>query len=1003
MRKQLQILNVFNRSRYWWGLLPVLFLFFQSCQEDSSPLYKTIICTVDTAQLDETGKKFLFSQGDSIPQVVNVGGYLTDEEAYTGTHSVLLTGNKKYGLSSTFSNLSGNEHFIVSIWRKDVSGKSGLIVQGDKTRNLYIAHIEVSEIGENGWEKLKIEVEVPPNTKEVKFYVWKIGADSAFYDDLEIQVLPPKEYPAYVEEPKLHLYFSEKSMKKFESKRYRAFEEGILISDGEWMKGIMSDEKDVMPIKARLKGDWLDHLYGEKWSLRVKMRDDFTFNRLRVFSLQNPATRYNLHEYLAHNLFSNNDVLTTRYGFIPLYFNGKSLGIYAWEEHFTKQLVEFNLRREGPILKFDEDPFWRMQQHAKVWEKWIQLPYYETSKVVAFGQSKIRQKPALAQQFHIAQSLMYQYKDQKAPIDEIFNIDVYAKYWAIADIINGKHGIAWHNQRMYYNPVICKLEPINFDDYTENSKKPADISALTIESKGTVLVEEIFLNHIFSSKKFLNLYIKYLELFSNEDQLKIFIESEKESLDRFEKMIQAETKKYEFNNAFLLENAALIRQRLPELKQKLAEGYFNNFQVEAALKVADTGFHPALTADYINAFYYPLEAGGAQMQLENFTGRTIEVIGLADEDERMIHLMEQPIFLSPFVNYVKDTTISIALVESAVHLVFRVNEHKEILYSDLSLWEKNLDLSPYQKLLHSADYKKTGLFDIKGDSLIVRSGKHELNEKILIPSAKVLVFEAGVELDIVLNATIISHSPVFMLGTKENPVKIFSSDSTANAFSVLQAEGKSELQHVIFSHLNTLNFDGWILTGAVNFYESEVLISNCAFEHNHCEDALNIIRSDFLVSETHFSHILSDAFDSDFCTGTLKSSTFQYVGNDAIDFSTSQIIIEDCDIKNIGDKGVSGGEGSTLYVINTNISDCNIGAASKDLSLVDMQGVTISNCNYGLVALKKKPEYGPAVLKTKNIVLENCKKKYLIEKLSVLHLNGRKIEGVHKKVSELFY
>jgi hypothetical protein len=993
-----------RRIPYFYLLFLLTFILsFQSCQLDQTNSYKTVLCNVDTTQLDKEGKKFVISVGTLSSQDINVSGYLNTLEAHTGTHSVLLTGKRKFGLSTTFDGLHGNEYFIVSIWRKDASHKSGLIVQGDKTKTLYIAQKDAVEQGKNGWEKLEIEVEVPPNIKEVKFYVWKINADSAFFDDLEIRLLPEKEYPIYAEEPKLHLYFGKKNMRKFEAKRLRAFEDGILISDGDWMKGVMSDEKGVMPIKARLKGDWLDHLRGKKWSIRVKMRDDYTFNRMKVFSLQNPATRYYLHEYLAHKLFSKNDVLTTRYGFIPMYFNGKSLGIYAWEEHFSKQLIESNLRREGPIMKFDEDPFWRMQQHAKVSDEWLQLPYYETSRVVAFGLNKILKKPVLAQQFQIAQGLMYQYKNQTAPIDEIFNIDAYAKYWAIIDIVNGKHGIAWHNQRMYYNPVICKLEPINFDDFTEDSKNPADISALTIESKGTVYIEELFLNHIFSSKEFINLYIKYLEYYTNENQLKKFIESEKESLDHFENMIQEENERYEFNNTFLLENANLIRRRLPELKKKLAEGYFNNFQVKAAPKVADTGFHPALTADYINAFYYPIEAGTAQMRLENYTGRTIEVIGLADNKQRMVHLIDQPIFLSPYVNDVKDTTILLSYNELAAYLAFRVNEHEEIMYSELSLWEKNTGLSPYQKLLHSSDYTRVGLFEERGDSLIVKSGKYQLSEKVMIPADKILVFEANIELDIIKNAAIISYAPVFMNGEKDKPIHIYSSDSTANAFTVLQASGRSKLDYVVFSHLNTLSYEGWNLTGAVNFYESDVDVSNCVFEYNHCEDALNIVRSDFLVTQSEFLNIYSDAFDSDFCTGTLENSTFQYVGNDAIDFSTSQIKIDYCNIKNISDKGISGGEGSTLSVLNTTILDCNIGAASKDLSVVDLQNVSIENCNYGLVALQKKPEYGPAILKGKKLKLINCTKKYLIEKRSVLHINGRKVDGTQKKVAELFY
>ncbi|NOR86932.1 MAG: hypothetical protein GQ527_04935 [Bacteroidales bacterium] len=1006
MTKTHGILNFFERTNPFLVLIMLLFLFLQSCElENKIDLYDSIYCDVDTSKIDETGKKFIVSKNKLINQELNIGGFISDQESYSGNHSILLTGKKVFGLSTKFHQLKGNDHFLLSVWRKDPSGKAALVVQGDKTSSIYIARKEAVEVGENGWERLEIEIEIPPNVHYISCYTWKIGADSAFFDDLEIHELPPKEYPAFAKDSKLHLYFSDRKMEKFENKRFRAFEDGILISDGEWMKGIMSDELGVMPIKARLKGDWLDHLIGKKWSFRVKMRDDFTFNRMRVFSLQNPNTRYFLHEYVAHQLFDSQDVLTTRYGFIPLYVNGTSLGLYAWEEHFAKQLVEFNLRREGPILKFDEDPLWRVHQQLVLQKTWLTYPYFETSRVVAFGMGKTLEKPALAQQFNIAQSLMYQYKDRKAPINQIFNVDILAKYWALIDITNGRHGIAWHNQRVYYNPVLCKLEPINFDNYTDYYKedKEAIITALLFKAQETVGPEHNLLYSVFHSSEFVALYIEYLEKYSDESFLKDFMDQQTDHVSKYESMIQEEFKKYSFSDQFLYTNAATIRAKLPELKERWKSGFYETYTLTDLDKIADTAYYPGMIPKYINANYYFFQANEAHLRLENNSGRTIEILGLADEDKKLIRLLNQPVYLKPFEIEVKDTTITTSYTDQASQLAFRVNGHEEILYAELSLWRRNYEKSPYQELLASSDIKRSGLFQEKGDSLIVKKGRYQLKEKILVASDKIVIFEAGAELDMINHAAFISHAPVFMMGNEKQPIRISSSDSTANSFTVLQAKEKSELKHVIFSHLNTLNYNGWTLTGAVNFYEADVLISHCTFENNHCEDALNIIRSDFLVEYSSFLHIYADAFDSDFCTGVLDESKFDYVDNDAIDFSTSQIEIQNCSITNIIDKGVSGGEGSTLMLRNTFISNCNIGVASKDLSIVDMVNVTIEDSYYGLVALQKKPEYGPATLLSKKLVLKNCNIKHLIEKGSKLELNGRKITGTQEKVADLFY
>jgi len=203
--------------------------------------------------------------------------------------------------------------------------------------------------------------------------------------------------------------------------------------------------------------------------------------------------------------------------------------------------------------------------------------------------------------------------------------------------------------------------------------------------------------------------------------------------------------------------------------------------------------------------------------------------------------------------------------------------------------------------------------------------------------------------------------------------------------------------------LNTLNYKGWILTGGVTLYESDVNINNCEFINNKCEDALNIVRSDFYVSDCKFENIYSDAFDSDFCTGKLQNTNFNNIGNDAIDFSGSKISITNCNIHNANDKGISGGEISDLAINKCIISDSNIGIAAKDLTNLTVKDCNINNCKYGFVAFQKKPEYGPGKIIAEKTELNGIINPYLIEKKSVLILNHKKIEGFDKKTAKKFY
>ena len=135
----------------------------------------------------------------------------------------------------------------------------------------------------------------------------------------------------------------------------------------------------------------------------------------------------------------------------------------------------------------------------------------------------------------------------------------------------------------------------------------------------------------------------------------------------------------------------------------------------------------------------------------------------------------------------------------------------------------------------------------------------------------------------------------------------------------------------------------------------------------------------------------------------VSNSLFRNVGNDAIDFSGSQIRIVNTDITEAGDKGISGGEDSYLTVENTHIARSNIGLASKDLSTVIVSNSTVNDCNYGILLLQKKPEYGPARMILNNTPITNAKTKQLIEKGSEVLLEGKLVKGDRNNLTEIFY
>ncbi|MCK5840030.1 MAG: hypothetical protein KAG99_09275, partial [Bacteroidales bacterium] len=469
----------------------------------------------------------------------------TTEESRSGKYAFKLNEKQQYGPSCTLRNIKKGEYFQITVWKKGKEGK-GIIVADIRGNEFYLATRKTDEISDNGWERLKLDIFIPPDIKhgELIIYTWNPDTEEVYFDDIKIISAPSKIYPDYDEDP-LRIFFDTPDKLKLEEKRAEAFKVGILESgSNDWVRGILFCDHDMMKAKLRLKGDWLDHLRGDKWSFRIRMHRDYSWKNMRTFSIQTPLARDFLNEWMAHRVFLKEDILTPRYEFVPVKIEDKSLGYYAYEEHFDKQLLESRERREGPIMKFTEEAFWSIQKVFINSKRYHKLPCYEVSVIEPFHINRTLESPTLFNQFLIAQNLMFEYKNSLAPPSEIFNLEVLAKYYALNDVLKSHHAIAWHNQRFYYNPVLCNLEPIVFDAYTDRGVKKmgnqAVVGEFDIREKTETEQSVVMHFNLFKEAAFTNRYIQYLEKYSDEEYIRTILNELKPEIKYYESRIRKE-------------------------------------------------------------------------------------------------------------------------------------------------------------------------------------------------------------------------------------------------------------------------------------------------------------------------------------------------------------------------------------------------------------------------------------------------------------------------------
>jgi hypothetical protein len=925
--------------------------------------------------------------------------YQSNLAARTGSYSCRLpaSGETVYGFGYKFQSPPAGRSYKASVWRKKgLNTDSYLVVNLEGEHAEYLQVNQPTDSDTTGWERLEIRFNTPyqKSVERINVYVYSLGQNEAFFDDLLIEELFVDSSSVFTRTV-IDLEVKGTQLEQLKQKRAEALQRGILTSaEDDWVKAKLKEgSQAALPIEIRLKGDWLDHLRGDKWSFRVKMREGNTWRRMRSFSLHTPLARNFLSEWVLHQLWEKEDVLTTRYDFIELRLNGQPLGVYAVEEHFDKQLVEYRQRREGPIIKLSETAYWaaierQLQQHGFV-ATVEKLPPAEWQKapIEAFRENTINENPVLAEQYEQARSLLYQYQQGWKPASDIFDIERMAKYYAISDILNAYHGIVWHNQRFYYNPVTALLEPIGFDGFGGPPEQRYGILGAGALHPTLADRDQIF-SSLMLDPLFTRAYIAALNRISDKEYLQPFLDKVYPGWAARLAFLQTEFTTYQPDLGEITTEAQYIQSILLPIDNFSLTPYQkgNKLLLEnrhiLPIEVVGYGLRPdQMTEQLDTALVLPGAIGRKFLQRIQRDSQITDFKKLKFLEHGVLKEQSPPLFFSLEIN-AQPSYLFFRVLGTERRFSSKVNKQGIPDYQIAS-----------QALKKGAKVRKGASYQVKGENIYFKAGKHVLSEDIVLPAGYTIVLEAGTTIELEAGVHFISFSPVKAYGTPEQPINIQSKEGAGRGFTVLNAAGRSDLKHVYFEGLGAPDKDGWKLTGAVTFYESAVHLSHCSFTHNQSEDALNIIRSTFKMAHCHISHTFSDGFDADFCKGEIDNSFFIRTGNDGLDCSGSIVNVSNCTFENNGDKGISVGEQSDLTVFDCRIKGAPIALASKDLSVVYVRNLYIENCQQGFAAYQKKPEFGGANIIVESYKAKEVKRLYAIGAGSKLQLEGEVIEN----------
>jgi len=796
--------------------------------------------------------------------------------------------------------------------------------------------------------------------------------------------------------PRLELLLKQSAYQQISDRRNAAIQGPIYIAEpDDEVKGYARLAGDAIPISLRLKGDWTwGHLSDPvKWSFRIEVNDDVAILGMERFSLQHPRERNYVGEWIFFQALKQEGIIAPRYDFIRVSLNDLDLGLYAIEEHFTKQLLESNDRREGPIVRFDESLLWL--DWATFWETRMDgggtgVSSYQASAVDAFDTSDVLADPILHDQFMTAFSLLEAYRLGRLPTGDVFDLERLATHFALSDLFGATHGLAWHNLRWYYNPITSLLEPIGFDGYAgrpiaslRGDGRVLKLDGLSLTNSGSVEAQ------FFADPDFRVRYLQELERLSQEDWI-----------DEFFLHFSPEMK----------EKLALLRSEFSGVADPEEAIRANAAYIRSVLFFPGKGIHAFATA------WQPQgEQQIATIQVGNLQRLPMEIIGVECDGTLYPPVGDVAVILQPrtsFVDYKKiDFQLPLGLSQATDDLPLAVRyrvfggSENTIRAAEVFPWPYLDDtFSNYIIYLRTSTMDKFEFLDVRTaeEMIVVRPGEWEIPETLIIPAGFTVHCNHGTILRLTNHASIVSYSPLRFSGTEDSPIEV-RGDSEGGGLLIIGPSHTSEFSYVVFTQLSAPTSLPQQPSGGITVYESVVAFSNCLLLGGKSEDGINLIRTQFSFENCVFRDTPFDALDVDFGGGSISDCHFSDIGNDAMDFSGSKVDVSNCIIERVGDKGLSVGESSDVSIQNSSIAGAFIAVASKDMSDVTVNNLSISACQYGLTVYQKKPEFGPSALAGDGIAIENTDRDSLVEIGSQLVLDGRIQSGGVLDVGETLY
>jgi PKD repeat protein len=333
----------------------------------------------------------------------------------------------------------------------------------------------------------------------------------------------------------------------------------------------------------------------------------------------------------------------------------------------------------------------------------------------------------------------------------------------------------------------------------------------------------------------------------------------------------------------------------------------------------------------------------------------------------------------------------------------------------------------------SSNSQITALFEPTGECQILSQIENDLTldascdyyiatSDVIIHEDAHLHLQAGVKIRMPQSANLVVNGKLTISGVEGNPVVISpNTNIEATKWGGIIIDNTTEKINISYLEMpGSTKGDNNKFTGAITSINAEVMldhvkienvhrpfyseygniyIDNCHFRSPHTTDMINIKYADTAIVE-NCDFMGNDAPDTDALDldgvgyGVVRGNKiygFSGFNSDGIDLGEecTYVLVENNQIKNISDKGISVGQASICDIRRNVIINCAQGVGVKDFNstaIVDQN--TFYGNEYAVASFEKNPGYGGGTVEVKNSILASSViSPYLLDNLSLLYID----------------